>query len=141
MMFTSLILVAGILGSLGVTVLDEEENLIPGASVELVQDDRVERRAVTNQDGYVEFPGLRPGTYLARASLDGSVNAEVRSEVPPGKSATLVITLLVDHSASDYLLFQSGDLPPNQAFERTRGVSSIRFAGQQFWRAAQLQIR
>ena len=49
MMFTSLILVAGILGSLGVTVLDEEENLIPGASVELVQDDRVERRAVTNQ--------------------------------------------------------------------------------------------
>jgi len=71
--------------SLFLPVLDEEENLIPGASVELVQDARVERRAITNQDGYVEFPGLRPGTYLARASLDGFVNAEVRSEIPPGK--------------------------------------------------------
>jgi len=32
-------------------------------------------------------------------------------------------------------------LPPNQSLERTRWASSIRFAGQQFWRAAQLQIR
>jgi len=30
---------------------------------------------------------------------------------------------------------------PNQSLERTRWASSIRFAGQQFWRAAQLQIR
>ena len=30
---------------------------------------------------------------------------------------------------------------PNQSLERTRGASSIRFAGQQLWRAAQLQIR
>ncbi len=33
------------------------------------------------------------------------------------------------------------DLKSKQALERTRGASSIRFAGQQFWRAAQLQIR
>ncbi len=30
---------------------------------------------------------------------------------------------------------------PNQSLERTRWARSIRFAGQQFWRAAQLQIR
>ncbi len=33
------------------------------------------------------------------------------------------------------------DLPPNQSLERTRWAGSIRFAGQQVWRAAQLQIR
>ncbi len=32
-------------------------------------------------------------------------------------------------------------LPSNQSFERTRWARSIRFAGRQLWRAAQLQIR
>ncbi len=31
--------------------------------------------------------------------------------------------------------------PSNQSLERTRWARSIRFAGQQCWRAAQLQIR
>jgi len=33
------------------------------------------------------------------------------------------------------------DPSANQSLERTRGASSIRFAGLHFWRAAQLQIR
>jgi len=31
--------------------------------------------------------------------------------------------------------------PSNQSFERTRWAPATRFAGRQFWRAAQLQIR
>ena len=31
--------------------------------------------------------------------------------------------------------------PSNQSLERTRGARSVRFAGRQLWRAAQLQIR
>ena len=30
---------------------------------------------------------------------------------------------------------------PNQSLERTRWARSVRFAGRQLWRAAQLQIR
>ncbi len=32
-------------------------------------------------------------------------------------------------------------LPANQSFERTRWARSVRFAGRQWWRAAQLQVR
>ena len=32
-------------------------------------------------------------------------------------------------------------LPSNQSFERTRSAAASGFAGQQLWRAAQLQIR
>ena len=41
-----------------------------------------------------------------------------------------------------WLLFPQRPGPSsNQSLERTRWASSIRFAGQQFWRAAQLRIR
>ena len=33
------------------------------------------------------------------------------------------------------------DLPSNQSLERTRSAAASGFAGQQEWRAAQLQIR
>ena len=33
------------------------------------------------------------------------------------------------------------DQAANQSFERTRSAAASGFAGQQFWRAAQLQIR
>jgi hypothetical protein len=35
----------------------------------------------------------------------------------------------------------SCELPHNQSLERTRGSRLVRFAGRQWWRAAQLQIR
>ncbi len=38
-------------------------------------------------------------------------------------------------------LFGACDLSSNQSLERTRWARSVRFAGRQWWRAAQLQIR
>ena len=39
------------------------------------------------------------------------------------------------------VLLTVGGLSPNQSFERTRSAAASGSAGQQLWRAAQLQIR
>ena len=80
-------------GSLSGTVVDAQDQVVPGADITLTNQQTQEvRRAVSNQVGLFEFPGLQPGPYTVRAELSGfrpyerrdnMVLANIRLALPP----------------------------------------------------------
>jgi hypothetical protein len=60
------------LGTIRGTVLDPQDNVVPGASVLVIDEaTNVTRETVTDAQGFFEAPNLRPGTYTIEASLSG----------------------------------------------------------------------
>jgi hypothetical protein len=80
-------------GSLSGSVIDAQDQVVPGADVVLTNQQTQEvRRTVTNAIGLFEFPGLQPGPYTVRAELSGfrpyeqrdnQVLANIRLALPP----------------------------------------------------------
>ncbi len=59
-------------GSLGGTVLDETEAVIPDAKVTVINQDTAFQRSVSSgKDGMFLVPGLPPGPYEVRAEAKG----------------------------------------------------------------------
>jgi hypothetical protein len=68
--------------TLGGSVIDETGQVLPGASVTLVQEHtRAARAAVTDGRGEFRFPALTPGTYTVKVELSGFRPYEKRSIV------------------------------------------------------------
>jgi hypothetical protein len=95
----SAILLTAFLGSISVTVMDATGAVLPGATVEVLQEGAIGRRASTNQLGVADISHLRPGVYLVRANLDGFRMSENRVAVKPGASGALEIVLTAEDLA------------------------------------------
>ena len=80
-------------GSMSGSVIDAQDQVVPGADVTLTNEQTQEvRRSVTNEVGLFAFPALVPGPYTVRVELSGfrpierrnnMVLANGRLEVPP----------------------------------------------------------
>ena len=68
-------------GSMSGTVVDTQDQVVPGADVTITNQQTQEvRRAVTNEVGTFEFPALQAGPYTVRVELSGFRPIE---SVPP----------------------------------------------------------
>src|SRR5688500_13387106 len=69
-------------GSMSGTVVDAQDQVVPGADVTITnQRAQKVRRSVTNEVGLFAFPGLQPGPYTVRAELDGFRPIEIRDNM------------------------------------------------------------
>src|SRR5687767_1737750 len=69
-------------GSMSGTVIDAQNQVVPGADVVITNQRTQEvRRTVTNEVGLFEFPGLQPGPYTVRAELSGFRPIEIRDNM------------------------------------------------------------
>ena len=102
-MLISALLLAVILGSVSVVVVDETGQELPGVTVEVLQQGQVVARAFTSQEGAIEFAALEPGTYFIRARLDGFHAQEAQALVSPLAPAEFRLVLRVE-SMLDYWL-------------------------------------
>src|SRR5437773_9576248 len=60
------------LGTIRGTVVDQQQNIVPGASIVVTDEStNVARETRTDQQGLFEVPNLRPGTYTVTATLSG----------------------------------------------------------------------
>jgi hypothetical protein len=60
------------LGTIRGTIVDQQQNIVPGVSVVVTDEStNVAREAQTDQQGLFEVPNLRPGTYTVTATLTG----------------------------------------------------------------------
>ncbi|MBP9143768.1 MAG: carboxypeptidase regulatory-like domain-containing protein [Thermoanaerobaculia bacterium] len=92
-MLPSALLVAGLLASVTVTVVDERDRALPGAKVEMLQLGQVKAHAFSNRQGVSEFGGLQPGSYYVRVSLDGFTTREVLLVASPDSPAATRVIL------------------------------------------------
>ena len=59
-------------GSIAGTVVDQTRQVLPGATVTLVNEETADRRVTTSSDiGAFVFPAVKPGTYTIRIELTG----------------------------------------------------------------------
>ena len=71
-------------GSLAGTVVDQTRQLVPGASVTLVNEQTGDSRATTsNETGVFVFSAVQPGAYTVRVELAGFATFELRNTVVP----------------------------------------------------------
>jgi hypothetical protein len=69
-------------GSMSGTVVDAQDQVVPGADVTLTNEQTQEvRRTVTNEVGLFAFPALQPGPYTVRVELSGFRPIERRSNM------------------------------------------------------------
>src|SRR5688572_8312758 len=69
-------------GSISGTVVDAQDQVVPGADVTITNEaTREQRRAVTSEVGTFEFNGLLPGPYTVRAELTGFRPIEVQKNM------------------------------------------------------------
>src|SRR5687768_18243785 len=69
-------------GSISGTVVDAQDQVVPGADVIVTNQQTQEvRRTVTNEVGLFSFPALQPGPYTVRAELTGFRPIEIRDNV------------------------------------------------------------
>ena len=69
-------------GSISVTVVDTQDQVVPGADVTVTNQQTQEvRRAVTNAVGLFEFPALQAGPYTVRVELTGFRPIEIRDNM------------------------------------------------------------
>jgi hypothetical protein len=60
------------LGTIRGTVFDQQQNVVPGATVTVTDESTgISREAQTDAQGLYEIPNLRPGTYTVTAALSG----------------------------------------------------------------------
>src|SRR5919106_3362916 len=65
------------LGTIRGTVVDPQQNIVPGATVVVTDEStNVARETQTDTQGLFEIPNLRPGTYTVAASLSGFKQAQ-----------------------------------------------------------------
>ena len=69
-------------GSMSGSVVDAQNQVVPGADVIVTNEQTQEvRRTVTNEVGLFAFPALQPGPYTVRAELDGFRPIEIRNNM------------------------------------------------------------
>ena len=69
-------------GSMSGTVVDTQDQVVPGADVTVTNQQTQEvRRAVTNAVGLFEFPALQAGPYTVRVELSGFRPIEIRDNI------------------------------------------------------------
>ena len=65
------------LGTIRGTVVDPQQNIVPGATVVVTDEStNVAREAQTDAQGLFEIPNLRSGTYTVTATLSGFKKAQ-----------------------------------------------------------------
>src|SRR5262245_44895079 len=71
-------------GSVAGTIVDQTRQVVPGATVTLVNEQTGDSRSVTsNESGAFVFSAVQPGTYTVRVELAGFATYELRSTVVP----------------------------------------------------------
>ena len=71
-------------GGVAGTVVDQTRQLVPGATVTLVNERTADSRVTTtNETGAFVFSAVQPGTYTVRVELSGFATYELRSTVVP----------------------------------------------------------
>src|SRR5215207_11719310 len=69
-------------GSMSGSVVDAQNQVVPGADVVVTNQQTQEvRRTVTNEVGLFAFPALQPGPYTVRAELSGFRPIEIRDNM------------------------------------------------------------
>ena len=69
-------------GSISGSVVDAQDQVVPGADVVVTNQQTQEvRRTVTNEVGLFAFPALQPGPYTVRAELTGFRPIEIRDNM------------------------------------------------------------
>ncbi|MEW5900941.1 MAG: carboxypeptidase regulatory-like domain-containing protein, partial [Acidobacteriota bacterium] len=86
-------------GAIVGTVMDEENNPLPGATVTISSPSLMGTRTfVTDANGVFRFPALRPGEYTVRAELQG-FGTVVREDVRLTTTISLTVDLVLKPSA------------------------------------------
>jgi hypothetical protein len=81
-------------GTISGTVADEQGQVVPGATVTLINENtKLSRTAVTDARGDFRFPTLLPGTYTVKVELQGFKTFEGRSNVLNASSTLSLGTL------------------------------------------------
>jgi hypothetical protein len=87
-------------GSLSGTVVDDSNNVVPGASVTIVNESNGEERTgVTNEVGDFIFPALVPGRYTVRVQLQGFKGSTLAGNVVLANGRTAVGRLKLELGA------------------------------------------
>ena len=78
------------------TVVDPQNNPIPGAAVTLISQQNIRRNATSSAEGTFSFPGVPPGTYRVEVELQGFKKSSVEGVVAAtDKSTPLTVTLSI----------------------------------------------
>jgi hypothetical protein len=81
-------------GAISGTVVDNQNQPLPGATVEAISQSGLTLRTVTDEKGRFRFPRVLLGTYKITASISGFIPAEVKDvAVALGKEVTVTFTL------------------------------------------------
>jgi hypothetical protein len=87
-------------GSVSGTIVDQTRQVVPGASVSLINELTAERRAVTSNDnGLFVFASVQPGTYTVRVELAGFAPFERRNTVVPANEQLSIGTIQLNVGA------------------------------------------
>ena len=90
----SVVLAQGNTSTLGGTVRDEQNLVVPGAAVTVAgTDNSVTRTATTNPDGRFEFPGVLPGDYKIAVELAGFARQEMYVRIEVNQRVRLDVVL------------------------------------------------
>jgi Ca-activated chloride channel family protein len=81
------------LGHIRGVIKDSAGAVLPGVSVRLSRRGEADRTTVTGAKGEFSFRGLAPGRYSVSAALRGFTPATVWSDVQPGRTVTLALSL------------------------------------------------
>ena len=89
------------LGTIRGTVFDPQQQVVPGATVVIIDESTsVAREVQTDGQGLFEIPNLRPGTYAVTATLTGFRKAQRTGVVLRAASVVLIdLTLAIGRPA------------------------------------------
>ena len=108
-------------GNLEGTVTDQGGGPLPGVTIALTSPNlQGARSATTGADGRYRFPGIPPGSYLVKASLEGFGTVEKKATVT--LDATVAVTLQLNLSTTAEVTV-TGEAPLIDATSTTAGSS------------------
>ena len=81
-------------GSLSGTIIDQTRQVVPGATISLINESTGDRRAsISNETGVFVFAAVQPGTYTVRVELAGFAPFERRHTVVPANEQLSIGTI------------------------------------------------
>jgi carboxypeptidase family protein len=114
-------------GSIAGTVVDQTRQVLPGATVTLVNEETADRRLTTsNEIGAFVFPAVKPGTYTIRIELTGFSTVERTHTVLPANEQLSIgaVQLNVGGLAETVTLTAQGSIVQTASSDRSALITS-----------------
>ncbi len=100
----------------GRLLIAETETALPGVEVQVTDDLGSVYRAVTDEEGFWELPGLPPGRYQVRVEVEGFRPVDSQERVAAGKVTELTYRLFAETNELEVIV--EGERPPREVTRR-----------------------